>query len=301
MDKKIIFLFQLIIIFSFFPSLAKADNLFSALAAKEEKTKRLHIHLDGEVLEVNLHSPSTNIEYYPNGRIKHIAIDGITILYEIDFYPGYLNAPSQPSLVQQYTSYENQLLLNGPTIRFDRKGNVLSITHWKIGKLDGAQKIYNNDIALIEERHYEMGYPVKLWNSYYINGKKATTIQFPKSIIEWEKSLVGMKHPLSRELYNAPFQHPITIEEKWYDQDGLLYKAFTRQAWKSGESFTVRNTGKATSYNPYGEIVQKREAPSGTGREELFLPGPGSITTKRSAWFDRDLFNETAVTLPQAP
>ncbi len=252
----------------------------------------LEIHLPNKKLKVELNSPSTLIEKFMNGRIKHISFTNISKYYEVSFYPKPLGINSQVALIKRFIVTDQGHLLDGLSESYNEFGDLATSTSWSHGLLQGEQQIIEGEKGrTIEKRAFDKNLPVGEWLSYFPNDKVSARIQFPASYLEWQQTeAVSPNSDGEKNLYNMTFNKPYISTAKWYYPNGKLQQEKVYKMYKEGNLIVVIPTGNAINYTPQGLPLKVTTIPHGTGIsvEKYTRGGINYIST--TEWFNHQFF-----------
>ncbi|SCA64100.1 hypothetical protein SCG7086_CA_00020 [Chlamydiales bacterium SCGC AG-110-P3] len=236
-----------------------------------QQNRDLEIHLDGETITCNLDSPGAQIVKYRDGGIKQLEFNVVTTRVLVTFYPDKRHGQEIVDTFRRYNMFEDRMLPDGEWQSFTPNGSLLTRQNWQTGKLHGRQETYNRFGNLINESHYDEGYPVGVWKRYYTEGAIAAAITFPDSASRWRDTIaVGGIHTRhedrKRRIALMPFQTHLYAQEIWYSQSGAKLKEieYRLQAQRRGP-FTMIPTGSRAKFHRNGATAAATNLHNGTG------------------------------------
>ena len=270
----------------------------------DPQTGILTLNLSNEKqVKVNLENLKVTYYKYPNGQLKFLAFPATKNYYEIYFYLQKNFKKEKILLNKDFQMQNSILLLHGPSEQFDINGNILSITEWKKGKLNGKQAFYNSTTGiLLEKRYFSNNFPVKTWTTYYPNESPSAQLSFPLNEKEWENTEIiapYQKEKTMLTLLNANYPHPFTTKLTWYYTNGEKLKEIEYQFNKNGSQIMAIQTGKIYYYNKKGKTIGMQNTPEGNGNVIIKIPSLGMIYHTETTWFNHKVFKKTTHSQPQ--
>ena len=191
------------------------DEREKAWYYQEEEQRMVFIKKDGSYmrgdLQIPLNSSKAVKSYLRDGGLKSIYYETGRAAVVLDFYPK-RNTDREKNLVYSsrvYLKVSGQLLLHEYMYLFERDRDLLFISRWQQGVLDGEYLVFDGKGNVRESRHYTMGYPIKEWRQYYPTGVLASTVSFPEAEEAWgetEDYVYNQELPSnSRKLSDMPY------------------------------------------------------------------------------------------------
>ena len=240
---------------------------------------------------INLYHPNVQYSKFSDGQLKFISFHEIGTYFEISFYPQKIQDKEKIAIVKRFKTGPKIKLLDGPSMQLDEDGNIISLTEWSMGKLNGKQEFYSEKSQLTEKREFENNLPIKKWVTFYPNGQVSSEIIFPASETEWKKTEIpNTKLPFKNNLRTANYPHPFTATLTWYYPNGKKSKEIEYLFYKNNEQILLLETGKATFYGPNGKKIGSKNTPNGNGKEQFSIHSLGIHYQKEITWFNNSIF-----------
>lgn len=263
-----------------------------------QKTLQIQLKVGEETLNVNLEAPGLRIEKYSDGSLKHLTVPFVNSVWEIDFHPKMENMPGERvSLVQRFVLMDNRFILQGKTQSYDEFGRLMTESNWDEGILHGKSHSFNIYGMVIEEVEYDQGFPVNQARKFYDNGQLASSIEFPKTKEDWERTRIPPLRSSVTNIYSMEYQDPIVSKEVWYNADGIVMKEIDYLLYQARDQFYVQASGTARSFDLYGNLVKelKYSKEHANGSVFFYDREKGRKREFKQMWFSGKFFKEQQI------
>lgn len=204
--------------------------------------------------------------YYPNGDYRSVtSVQGNSKIY-LEFYPSSQKFPKKNivSSSRVYLHVAGNYLLHDYMRVFSRYNKLMSLTKWRQGELNGEFKVFSVEGEILETGQYANGIPIGEWKKNYPNGKIASLVTFPTSILDWSETEDYTKNEYlpkgSKSIYESLYIYPKLIVEAWYSSKGYQFKEVVYEVHAEDQNVIIKRTGEQKTWDSLGNLieVQKR-------------------------------------------
>lgn len=243
----------------------------------DQNTQEFTLQLPEEKLVVNLDSEGTIIAKYPDQKLKELHFTLGLKRYSVYFWPKWHNGKEQIAKLQQFEQSGKQFVPDGKWFSFSSTGILLSESSWRLGKLHGKQKLYNDLGIALSEKAYDQGYPVGVWTVWYVEGTPAERITYPESAEEWKKTRAfcgpscQRQRMLGKRLLGLANREVITAKQEWFFPSGQKNKEKVYRLYVDSQgAFQQYPTGNETTWWENGKIRSRSSVLAGSGTKTSF-------------------------------
>lgn len=265
----------------------------------DAESQQVALQLGRDKVSIFLDAPGVYFEKSARGHLTYITFFRMNTLVKIWFHPkSDMDTSEKIRLVKRFQLADGKWLLHGPTREFNSSGELLSETNWMDGKLHGKQLVYSPYQVLLEEKHWDLSFPIGTWKLFYSGGTLASEVTYPESKKKWLSTLIPGYDTLEPSLFSMDYQNSIPATEVWYTEEGLKQKEQQLICSFDGKRYRIEETGAVAFYDSYGQRVRHREVVNGKGRDTHDITTLGVRYRNAKEWQAGHLFKKESSAVP---